>query len=115
MRPYVEELSQLADTHLCVYPNAGLPDPLSATGFPETPQTLAPQIRDWAETPRPVYTQPGSAGFQIPTGQQVGVIFPKARWGTGSGVKLVAVRGNHQVVDRMMLVGNQQDAQGGTQ
>ena len=31
-----------------VYPNAGLPDPLSPTGFPETPETLAPQIREWA-------------------------------------------------------------------
>jgi len=49
MRPYVEELSQLADTYVCVYPNAGLPDPLSPTGFPETPETLAPQIRDWAQ------------------------------------------------------------------
>ena len=49
MRPYVEELSMLAGTHVCVYPNAGLPDPLSATGFPETPETLAPQIREWAE------------------------------------------------------------------
>jgi 5-methyltetrahydrofolate--homocysteine methyltransferase len=50
MRPYVEELSALAGTHVCVYPNAGLPDPLSPTGFPETPETLAPQIRDWAES-----------------------------------------------------------------
>ncbi|MEW6303208.1 MAG: methionine synthase [Verrucomicrobiota bacterium] len=49
MRAYVEEISQLADTFVCVYPNAGLPDPLSPTGFPETPETLAPQIRPWAE------------------------------------------------------------------
>jgi len=49
LRPYVEELAGLADTHVCVYPNAGLPDPLSPTGFPETPETLAPQIRDWAK------------------------------------------------------------------
>jgi 5-methyltetrahydrofolate--homocysteine methyltransferase len=49
MRPYVEEISRIADTHICVYPNAGLPDPLSETGFPETPETLAPQIREWAE------------------------------------------------------------------
>jgi 5-methyltetrahydrofolate--homocysteine methyltransferase len=49
LRPYVEEIARLADTHICVYPNAGLPDPLSPTGFPETPESLAPQIREWAE------------------------------------------------------------------
>ncbi|HMJ90638.1 MAG TPA: methionine synthase, partial [Candidatus Acidoferrum sp.] len=49
MRPYVEEISKLAETHVCVYPNAGLPDPLSETGFPETPASLAPQLREWAE------------------------------------------------------------------
>jgi len=48
LRPYVEELSNKADTYLCAYPNAGLPDPLLATGFPETPESLAPQIREWA-------------------------------------------------------------------
>jgi 5-methyltetrahydrofolate--homocysteine methyltransferase len=48
MRPYIEELSRIADTHVSCYPNAGLPDPLSPTGFPETPKTLAPQIREWA-------------------------------------------------------------------
>lgn len=49
LRPYVEELSDKADTYLCAYPNAGLPDPLLPTGFPETPESLAPQIREWAE------------------------------------------------------------------
>ena len=37
MRPYVEELSQVCDTYICVYPNAGLPNPMSDTGFDETP------------------------------------------------------------------------------
>jgi len=49
MRPYIEELSRIAPIFVSAYPNAGLPDPLSATGFPETPESLAPQIRDWAE------------------------------------------------------------------
>jgi 5-methyltetrahydrofolate--homocysteine methyltransferase len=31
------------------HPNAGLPDPLLPTGFPETPESLAPQLREWAE------------------------------------------------------------------
>ena len=49
MRPYIEELSTKAPFFVSTYPNAGLPDPLSETGFPETPETLAPQLREWAE------------------------------------------------------------------
>src|SRR5471032_2026789 len=33
MRPYAEELSKIADTYVCIYPNAGLPNPMSDTGF----------------------------------------------------------------------------------
>lgn len=49
MRPYIEELSEKAPFWVSTYPNAGLPDPLSPTGFPETPDSLAPQLREWAE------------------------------------------------------------------
>ncbi len=49
MRPFVEELSSIVPIATCFYPNAGLPDPMSETGFPETPQSLAPQLREWAE------------------------------------------------------------------
>jgi 5-methyltetrahydrofolate--homocysteine methyltransferase len=49
MRPFVEELASVAPVFTCFYPNAGLPDPLSETGFPETPDSLATQIRPWAE------------------------------------------------------------------
>ena len=48
MRPHIEELSRIAPVYVSAYPNAGLPDPLSPTGFPELPETLAPQIREWA-------------------------------------------------------------------
>ena len=48
MRPYIEELAHLAPCFVSCYPNAGLPDALSETGFPETPESLAPQLRDWA-------------------------------------------------------------------
>ena len=41
---YVADLSRVADTAVSVYPNAGLPNPLLPTGFPETPETLAPQL-----------------------------------------------------------------------
>jgi 5-methyltetrahydrofolate--homocysteine methyltransferase len=48
MRPFVEELSGLAPIYLSAYPNAGLPNPMLPTGFPETPETMAPQLADWA-------------------------------------------------------------------
>ena len=49
LRPLVEELSGLAPIYVSAYPNAGLPNPLLPTGFPETPETLAPQLREWAQ------------------------------------------------------------------
>jgi 5-methyltetrahydrofolate--homocysteine methyltransferase len=49
LRPYIEELARIAPIYVSCYPNAGLPDPLSPTGFPETPDSLAPQLREWAE------------------------------------------------------------------
>jgi len=42
MRPLIEELANLAPLYVSVYPNAGLPNPLLPTGFPETPESLAP-------------------------------------------------------------------------
>src|ERR1700736_5162495 len=48
MEPYIEELSRFSPYFLSAYPNAGLPDPLSETGFPETPSSLAPKLRKWA-------------------------------------------------------------------
>jgi 5-methyltetrahydrofolate--homocysteine methyltransferase len=49
LRPLVEELSALAPIYVSAYPNAGLPNPLLPTGFPETPETLAPQLKEWAQ------------------------------------------------------------------
>ena len=49
LRPRVEELSACAPIYLSAYPNAGLPNPLLPTGFPETPESLAPLLREWAE------------------------------------------------------------------
>jgi 5-methyltetrahydrofolate--homocysteine methyltransferase len=48
MRPLIDELSRIAPIYVSCYPNAGLPNPLLPTGFPETPETLAPQLREWA-------------------------------------------------------------------
>src|SRR6266581_6253139 len=49
MNPFIEELARAAPFYVSAYPNAGLPDPLSETGFPETPETLAPKLKRWAE------------------------------------------------------------------
>ncbi len=49
MRPLIEELSRVAPIPVSCYPNAGLPNPLLPTGFPETPETLAPKLQDWAK------------------------------------------------------------------
>ncbi len=48
MRPYAEELSKIADTYICVYPNAGLPNPMSDTGFDETPEITASLVKEFA-------------------------------------------------------------------
>lgn len=49
MRPLIEELARIAPIPVSAYPNAGLPNPLLPTGFPETPESLAPQLREWAD------------------------------------------------------------------
>jgi len=47
MDPFIEELSRIAPFYMGAYPNAGLPDPLSPTGFPETPESFAPKVAAW--------------------------------------------------------------------
>ena len=49
MEQYVEELARISPYFMSAYPNAGLPDPLSETGFPETPKTFTPKVAKWAE------------------------------------------------------------------
>src|SRR5216117_3005152 len=48
MEPYIEEVSRIAPFYVGAYPNAGLPDPLSPTGFPETPESFASKVAAWA-------------------------------------------------------------------
>ncbi|NOT14462.1 MAG: methionine synthase [Methylotenera sp.] len=50
MRPYAEEISKIADTFICVYPNAGLPNPMSDTGFDETPDITASLVKEFAQS-----------------------------------------------------------------
>jgi len=50
MRPYIEELSKVAgDTYISCYPNAGLPNPMSDTGFDETPDITGGLMGDFAK------------------------------------------------------------------
>jgi len=49
MRPYIEEMARIADTFVSCYPNAGLPNPMSETGYDETPEATSRLIRDFAE------------------------------------------------------------------
>ena len=50
MRPYAEELSKAADTFICIYPNAGLPNPMSDTGFDETPDVTSSLVKEFADS-----------------------------------------------------------------
>jgi 5-methyltetrahydrofolate--homocysteine methyltransferase len=49
MRPYIEELAKISDTYVCVYPNAGLPNPMSETGFDETPEVTSSLLKEFAD------------------------------------------------------------------
>jgi len=48
MYPFLEELSEKADVAVSCYPNAGLPNPLSETGFDLGPQDMARYLSDFA-------------------------------------------------------------------
>jgi 5-methyltetrahydrofolate--homocysteine methyltransferase len=50
MRPYIEEIARVADTFVSCYPNAGLPNPMSDTGYDETPEQTSRLIRDFAQS-----------------------------------------------------------------
>ena len=50
MRPYIEELAKVAgDTFISCYPNAGLPNPMSETGFDETPEVTGRMLAEFAQ------------------------------------------------------------------
>ena len=50
MRPYIQELARVApETFISCYPNAGLPNPMSETGFDETPEVTSRLLREFAE------------------------------------------------------------------
>ena len=49
MYPFLEELSEKADVAVSAYPNAGLPNPLSETGFDLGPQDMARYLSEFAD------------------------------------------------------------------
>ena len=50
MRPYIEELARVAgDTFVSCYPNAGLPNPMSETGFDESPEVTSSLLEEFAQ------------------------------------------------------------------
>jgi 5-methyltetrahydrofolate--homocysteine methyltransferase len=50
MRPHIEELSRIAPVFVSAYPNSGLPDPLSPTGFQVTGEAWVKELKSWAES-----------------------------------------------------------------
>ncbi|HET9331908.1 MAG TPA: methionine synthase, partial [Steroidobacteraceae bacterium] len=48
LRPYIEELATIADTHVCAYPNAGLPNAFGE--YDEAPAETAEILREYAES-----------------------------------------------------------------
>ncbi len=49
MEPYIEELSKISNAFISCYPNAGLPNPLSKTGYDELPEDTANHLKRFAE------------------------------------------------------------------
>jgi 5-methyltetrahydrofolate--homocysteine methyltransferase len=47
LRPHVAELARVADTYICAYPNAGLPNEFG--GYDETPEETSKHLSAWAK------------------------------------------------------------------
>jgi 5-methyltetrahydrofolate--homocysteine methyltransferase len=50
MRPYIAELAKICNAAVSCYPNAGLPNPMSDTGFDETPHVTAGFLDEFAKS-----------------------------------------------------------------
>jgi 5-methyltetrahydrofolate--homocysteine methyltransferase len=49
MYPFLSELAEKSDTAVSAYPNAGLPNPLSATGFDLEPEDMGRYLGEFAK------------------------------------------------------------------
>nr|WP_255701725.1 methionine synthase [Bordetella sp. LUAb4] len=88
MRPYVAELSKICDAYVCVYPNAGLPNPMSDTGFDETPADTSALLEEFARAGL-VNMAGGCCGT---TPEHIGAIAAKVRELTPRVVPEIAVK-----------------------
>jgi 5-methyltetrahydrofolate--homocysteine methyltransferase len=50
MRPYIEDLARVSDTFVSCYPNAGLPNPMSDTGYDERPDQTSALLGEFAQS-----------------------------------------------------------------
>ncbi len=50
MRPYMDGLSRIAECYTSCHPNAGLPNPLSDTGYDETPEDTSSCLKEFAKS-----------------------------------------------------------------
>src|SRR5205814_3726572 len=50
MEPFIEDFARVAPFYIGAYPNAGLPDPLSPTGFLKLQRHLSPSLRNGRKT-----------------------------------------------------------------
>ncbi len=48
LRPYIEEMSRIADSYVSIYPNAGLPNAFG--GYDDTPDYMGSVLREFAES-----------------------------------------------------------------
>jgi 5-methyltetrahydrofolate--homocysteine methyltransferase len=85
MRPYIEELARVAgDTYISCYPNAGLPNPMSETGFDETPAVTGSLLEEFARAGY-INIAGGCCGTTpehiAEIARRVGVCAPRARRG----------------------------------
>ncbi len=48
--PMLRNYRRIADTHICIYPNAGLPNPMSDTGFDEKPHDTSELLKEFADS-----------------------------------------------------------------
>lgn len=48
MRPFLHGLARVAEVYVSCYPNAGLPNPLSPTGYDETPESISAGLSAFA-------------------------------------------------------------------
>ena len=92
MRPYIQELAKVAhDTFISCYPNAGLPNPMSDTGFDETPDVTSRLLHEFAAeglvnivggccgtTPEHIGAIEQAVGPLAPRGLHVGAFYKEA-------------------------------------